>query len=157
MPVALIIVEALSRTTVPIRDPEAWDGQACATCGRRIEQEPAIYLVRGRVRCRRCVAAPLVPDGCLWCGKPGEMRDTGDRYCQACWTVYVAHISDMVEQPGPFRDLVDEAVAALADAAALTRGAALGLEHVEEEVGRARERADAAPEDQGHEDGGGPP
>ena len=34
---------------------------------------------------------------CMWCGRPGRAQDTGDVFCQPCWTIYVAYVSDMVE------------------------------------------------------------
>jgi hypothetical protein len=116
VPKQLILVQPGRRTVVPITEPSEWDGQACARCGRRIEHDPAVFLTDDEVRCARCVTKPSF-DACLWCGNPGSRRDSGpplgdhaqgEVFCQPCWAIYVAYIGEMVDDPGPFQDLVAE-------------------------------------------------
>jgi hypothetical protein len=125
-PTMLILVQPARRTVVPVRDPAQWDGQACATCGRRIENDPAVFLVEDELRCQAHVVLPRQVTGCVWCGRTDSpVRDTGDRYCQPHWAVFVAWISDVVESP-EWKDLM-----AAARQAASERQEAQGDTHPE--------------------------
>jgi hypothetical protein len=108
-PRLLVLVQQAGQdpATVPITQPEEWDGQTCATCERRIENETIVYLIEGEVRCHVCVESRPQPRGCLWCGRmPARRQDTGHLMCQPCWTIYVAYVADEVEPAdSPFRQL----------------------------------------------------
>lgn len=106
-PKLLVLVQPGGQTSVPIRQPDRWDGQACAACDRRIEDDPVVFLVADELRCRMCRESRPQVNGCVWCGRrPARVQDTGVRYCQPCWAIYVAYVSDEVEPPAsPFRQL----------------------------------------------------
>lgn len=109
-PRMLVVVSPVHRRPIPIRHPEEWRGQFCYHCHKHIERDVAVFLVNRRddespvLTCLTCVGGwtrPDQPDLCLWCGNPGQGQDTGDIFCQRCWSVYVAYVSDMTEGDTP--------------------------------------------------------
>jgi|SRR5262245_9407552 len=114
-PKLLVIVSSArhpARIPVTITDPEQWKDVGCLTCGRRIDADPIVFLVDPgpEVRCRRCLEQEPQRNGCIWCGRrPARKQDTGHRYCQPCWTIYVAYVSDEVEPPdSPFNRVMTD-------------------------------------------------
>jgi len=108
MPRLLLLVSPDRRTPVTVTDQAVWTDTTCARCEKRLDTEPAVFLEAGEVRCRLCVGARVTATQCVWCGREASrVQDTGDRYCQPCWAIYVAYVADEVEDPSsPYRRLV---------------------------------------------------
>lgn len=111
-PKLLVLVQpaGLPPNYIPIRQPEEWLGVACATCERVIDDDPRVFSIDGETRCRLCVEAKSQENGCVWCGRrPARLQDTGLRFCQPCWAIYVAYVADEVEPPHtPFRQIATD-------------------------------------------------
>lgn len=110
MPKLLFLVSPGRRTSVPIRAPQDWVGAVCARCERRVDDDPAVFLEAGEVRCVRCLGSRVTAAQCTWCGREGaRLQDVLRRYCQPCWAIYVAYVGDEVEDPAsPYNQLLQQ-------------------------------------------------